>query len=44
MQLPLNKAILSNPQNWLRIWLMVFIGAIAFDIVARSIRMKKEGE
>jgi hypothetical protein len=40
----LNKAILLEPRNWLRIWLMVFIGAIAFDIVARHVRLNKEGE
>jgi hypothetical protein len=44
MALPLNTAILSSPQNWIRIWLMVFIGAIAFDVLARNIRIKMEGE
>ena len=43
MKLPLNFAIMAQPQNWLRIWLMVFIGAIAFDIVARKLR-KEEGQ
>jgi hypothetical protein len=39
----LNIALLKEPSNWLKVWLMVFIGAIAFDIVARSIRIKSEG-
>lgn len=44
MKLPLNMALLSSPENWIKIWLMVFIGAIAFDVLARHVRISKEGE
>ena len=32
MGVPLNFAIMRHPANWLKVWLMVLIAAVAVDI------------
>lgn len=39
--MPLNMALLSHWQNWVRVLLMVAIAAIAFDLLGRNLMFKK---
>jgi hypothetical protein len=40
--IPLNWGILLHWQNWARVLLMVAIVGIAFDLIGRNIRVRKD--
>lgn len=43
--MPLNLKIMSNPLNWLQVFLMFFVIAITLDIITRFvIKQGKENE
>ena len=43
-KLPFNWALLSNPINWVTIWVMIAIGLVGLRLITASATQQKEDE